>query len=121
MKILMIDDDVEVTKALEKIIKSVGHDVQFTNDPKEGLKLIKEQNNDMVLMDLAMPEFSGADIIENLTENDKIKLKNIVIITGSATNDEELQELTDSGIHSVLRKPIGIDDIIDKIEELGSS
>jgi len=121
MKILIVDDDVETTKALENIITSLGHDVQFTNYPKVGLKLIKEQTNDIVLLDLAMPEFSGADIIENLTENDKIKLKNIVIITGSATDDEDLQELIDSGIHSVLRKPIGIDDIIDKIEEIGSS
>ncbi len=121
MKILIVDDDVESTKALGSIITNIGHDLQFTNDPKVGLKLIREQTNDMVLMDLAMPEFSGADIIENLTENDKIKLKNIVIITGSATNDEVLQKLTDSGIHSILRKPIGIDDIIDKIEELGSS
>jgi len=121
MKILIVDDDVEVTKALENIITSVGYDVQFTNDPKVGLKLIREQTNDIVFLDLAMPEFSGADIIKNLTENDKIKLKNIVIITGSATNDEEFQTLMDSGVHSILRKPLDIDVILDKIEELGSS
>jgi len=121
MKILIIDDDVELTKALENIIISIGHDVQCENDPKVGLKLIREQTNDMVLLDLAMPEFSGVDIVENLTEDDKIKLKNIVIITASATNDEELQRLMDLGVHSILRKPIGIDDIIDKIEEIGSS
>jgi len=121
MKILIIDDDVELTKALENIITGIGHDVQFTNEPREGLKLIREQNHDMVLMDLAMPEFSGVDIINSLIEDNKIKLKNIVIITASATSDEELQHLVDLGIHSVLRKPIGIDEILDKIEELGSS
>ncbi len=121
MKILIVDDDVEVTKALENIITSVGHDVQCTNDPKVGLKLIREQTNDIVLLDLAMPEFSGADIIENLTANDKIKLKNIVIITGSATNDKELQKLMDSGVHSILRKPVDIDTLLDKIEEVSSS
>jgi len=121
MKILIIDDDVELTKALKNIITGIGHDVQTTNDPKVGLKLIKEQTNDMVLMDLAMPEFSGADIVNSLIEDNKIKLKNIVIMTASATSDEELQHLVDLGVHSILRKPIGIDDILDKIEELGSS
>ncbi len=121
MKILIVDDDVELTKALESTITSVGHDVQCVNDPKEGLKLIREQKHDMVFLDLSMPEFSGVDIIENLAEGGKIKQKNIVIITASAANDEELQKLMDLGVHSVLRKPIGIDDILDKIEELGSS
>ncbi len=121
MKILIVDDDVELTKALESTITSVGHDVQCTNDPKEGLKLIKEQKHDMVFLDLSMPEFSGVDIIENLVEDGKIKLKNIVVITASATNEEELHKLMDLGIHSILRKPIGIDTILDKIEEVGSS
>ena len=121
MKILIIDDDVESTKALGSIITSVGHDVQCVNDPKVGLKLIREQTNDMVLLDLAMPEFSGADIIDNLIEDDKIKLKNIVIITASAANEEDLQKLIDLGVHSILRKPIGIDTILDKIEEVVSS
>jgi len=39
MKILMVDDDVEITKAVETVITSMGHDFQFTNDPREGLKL----------------------------------------------------------------------------------
>jgi len=121
MKILIVDDDVESTKALGSIITSIGHDVQFTNDPKVGLKLIREQTNDIVFLDLAMPEFSGADIIENLTENDKTKLKNIVIITASSVNDEELDRLMNLGVHSVLRKPVDIDALIDKIKEVGSS
>jgi len=121
MKILIVDDDVELTKALESTITSVGHDVQCANDPKEGLRLIREQKHDLVLLDLSMPEFSGVDIIETLVEDGKIKLKNIVIITASAANDEELQKLMDSGVHSVLRKPVDIDAILDKIEEVSSS
>ena len=121
MKILIIDDDVELTKALESTITTAGHDTQSTNEPRVGLKLIKEQKHDLVFMDLSMPEFSGVDIIENLAEDDKIKLKNIVILTASATNDEELQKLMDLGIHSILRKPVDIDALLDKIEEVGSS
>jgi len=121
MKILIVDDDVELTKAAQTAISSFGHDVQCSNDPKEGLKLIREQNHDMVLLDLSMPEFSGVDIIENLAKDGKIKEKKIVIVTASSANDEELKKLMDSGVHSVLRKPVDIDAILDKIEEVGSS
>jgi len=121
MKILIVDDDVELTKAVVSTLTSVGHDVQFTNEPKEGLKLIREQNHDLVFLDLSMPEFSGVDIINNLAEDDMVKEKKIVIMTASAVNDEELKHLIDLGVHSVLRKPVDIDALIDKIEEVGSS
>ncbi len=121
MKILIVDDDVELTKALESTISSVGHDVQFTNEPKDGLKLIREQNHDVVFLDLSMPEFSGVDIIKNLAEDGTIKEKKIVVMTASAANDEELKNLVDLGVHSCLRKPVDIDAILDKIEEVSSS
>ncbi len=121
MKILIVDDDVELTKAVVSTISSVGHDVQFTNEPKEGLKLIKEQSQGMVFLDLSMPEFSGIDIINNLAEENTIKEKKIVVMTASASGDEELDGLVELGVHSFLRKPVDIDAILDKIEEVSSS
>ncbi len=121
MKILIIDDDIELTKAVVSTITSVGHDVKFTNEPKEGLKLIREQNYDVVFLDLSMPELSGIDIINNLVEDGICKEKKIVVMTASAVDDDELKNLVDLGVHSILRKPVDIDTLLDKIEEIGSS
>jgi len=121
MKILIVDDDVELTKAVVATISSAGHDVQFTNDSKDGLKLIREQNQDMVFLDLSMPELSGIDVVKELAKEGTIKEKKIVIMTASAANEEELKNLVDLGVHSVLRKPVDIDALLDKIEEVGSS
>jgi len=121
MKILIVDDDVELVKAVESTLSSVGHNVQFTNEPREGLKLIKEQNNDLVFLDLSMPEFSGIDIINDLVKEGTIKEKKIVVMTASAVNDDELKHLVDLGVHSILRKPVDIDALLDKIQEIGSA
>jgi len=121
MKILIVDDDVELTKAVESTLTSVGHEVQSTNEPREGLKLIRECANDLVFLDLSMPEFSGIDIINNLAEDDKVKEKKIVVMTASAVDDVELKNMINLGVHSVLRKPVDIDALIDKIEEVSSS
>ncbi len=121
MKILMVDDDVEITKAVETVITSMGHDFQFTNDPREGLKLIREQDQDMVILDLSMPEVSGIDIVNDLAKDGTIKRKKIVVMTASAVDEEELKHLMDLGVHSILRKPVDIDALLDKIEEVGSS
>ncbi len=121
MKILIVDDDVEITKAVRDVVKMAGHDFQSSNDPREGLKLIREQDQDMVFLDLSMPEFSGIDIIKNLAKDGKIKEKKIVVLTASAVGDEELDGLVELGIHSFLKKPVDIDAILDKIDEIGSS
>jgi len=121
MKVLIIDDDVELTKAVVSSVSSFGHDVKFTNESKEGLKLIREQEQDVIILDLSMPEFSGIDIVKNLAEDDTIKRKKIVVLTASAVNEEELKNLVNLGVHSILRKPVEIDALLDKIEEIGSS
>ncbi len=121
MKILIVDDDIELTKAVVFSVSSFGHDVQFTTQPREGLKLIKEQNNDLVFLDLSMPEFSGVDIIKDLAKEGTIKEKKIVIMTASAVNDEDLKNMINLGVHSILRKPVDIDAILNTIEEIGSS
>ncbi len=121
MKILMVDDDVEITKAVQAIITTTGHDFQFTNDPRDGLKLIREQDQDMVILDLSMPEVSGIDIVNDLAKDGTIKRKKIVVMTASASGDDELKHLVELGVHSFLRKPVDIDAILDKIEEVGSS
>ncbi len=121
MKILIVDDDVELTKAVVSTISSVGHDVKFTNEPKEGLKLIREQNYDVVFLDLSMPEFSGVDIINDLAKDGTIKEKKIVIMTASSVDEDELKHLEDLGVHSCLRKPVTLDILLDKIVEVSSS
>jgi len=44
-----------------------------------------------------------------------------MIITASAVNDEELKNMINLWVHSILRKPVDIDALLDKIEEIGSS
>jgi DNA-binding response OmpR family regulator len=121
MKILIVDDDVELTKAVVSSVSSFGHDVQSTNDPREGLKLIREEDQDVVILDLSMPEFSGIDIVKDLAKDGKIKEKKIVVMTASTIGDVELNGLVDLGIHSFLKKPVDIDAILDKIDEISSS
>ena len=121
MKILMVDDDKELTKAVEAALSSFDHDIQTTNDPRAGLKLIREQNYDLILLDLSMPEYTGCDIIENLANNGTIKEKKIVIMTASAVSEKELEHLIDLGAHSTLQKPVDVDALLDKIEEVDSS
>ena len=66
MKILVVDDSVDITEALEMILEVLGHDFSSTNSGKEAVDLIKNNSYDVILLDLAMPGFSGLDVINEL-------------------------------------------------------
>ncbi len=122
MKILGIDDNEDILKLLETVLTSKGHDFVQASNGRDGVKLIEEQNFDAILLDLAMPEFSGLNVIESLEKNDRIKNLKIILFTASSATDKEIDVLLKhDGVKSCIRKPIEIDVLMNKIEEVVKS
>lgn len=122
MNILGIDDNEDILKLLDTVLTSKGHDFTQAVNGKDGLKLIEEQNFDAILLDLAMPEFSGIDVIESLKKDNRIKDQKIILFTASSATDKEIDALLQyDGIKSCIRKPVDINVLIKKVEEVVKS
>lgn len=85
-------------------LSSHGHDCIAANDGKEGLSMILERPFDAILLDLAMPKFSGYDIIESLIQAGKIKEKNILVFSAGDITKDELKKLQDNGVNCSIHK-----------------
>lgn len=103
---------------LAKYLKSSSHEVSVSNDGRNGLNMIINNKFDVVLLDLAMPEFSGTDIIESLAKENKIKNQKIILFTASSKPEDEISELIKKGAHSCLKKPIDPDELLNYLEGL---
>jgi len=122
MNILAIDDNEDILKLLDTVITGRGHDFTQVGNGKEGVKLIEEQNFDAILLDLAMPEFSGIDVIESLKKSNKLKDQKIIIFTASSASDKAIDELLQNeGVSSFIRKPVKIKVLMEKIDEMVKS
>ena len=113
MKVLLIDDNKDINDMVCLCLETQDITVKVVDEGREGLRSIKENHFDVVLLDLAMPEFSGFDIFKALKDEDLLKSKNIVIFTASSVTDNEVQEMLLTGAKAVLKKPISIDDLIE--------
>jgi len=120
MKILGIDDNPDIIKYVDLTATGMGHEFSSANNGRDGLKMIQENKYDLVLLDLSMPEFSGIDVIDQLVADDIIKNQKIVIFTASSSTDSDFDELIRKGVHSYLAKPIDIDILMEKINEIES-
>lgn len=121
LNILIIDDNEQITKMLTTFLELKNHKCKSTGDGKHGLALIEEGNYDVVLLDLAMPEFDGYAVIKSLEGKDMLKNNKIIVFTASTITQDELDELVNRGITSYILKPIDIDQLLSKIVESATS
>ena len=121
MKILGIDDNLDIINLLDTVLNGSGHEFTSVDNGKEGLKQIREQNYDLVLLDLSMPEFTGIDVIDALKNDGLMEKQKIVLFTASSMTDAEIETLLKKGAHSCIRKPVDIDVLLEKIENIGNS
>jgi two-component system OmpR family response regulator len=119
MRILIIDDSYDITDLLVKVLTTVGHEVASADNGKEGLAMMNNDKFDLVFLDIAMPDFSGLDVIDSLVQSGKIRDSPIVLFTASSITDTEVAELVEKGVHSCLRKPVRIETLFEKVEEIG--
>jgi CheY-like chemotaxis protein len=119
MKILIVDDSHDITDLLVKVLTTVGHEVVSAESGREGLDRMRNGRFDAVFLDIAMPDFTGLDVIDRLVQSGRIRESPVVLFTASSITDAEVNELVKKGVHSCLRKPVRIETLFEKIKELG--
>ncbi|MEO0113291.1 MAG: response regulator [candidate division WOR-3 bacterium] len=118
MKILLVDDNFELGFTLKELLELKGFQVEYVEDGFAALDKFKENDFDLVIMDIVMPGMDGIEIFKKMRE---IK-KNIKVIFLSGFVDEKRKEkLKNMGIKDFIEKPYNFSQIICKIEEQLSS
>jgi DNA-binding response OmpR family regulator len=101
-KILVIDDDLAITELMSMLLKTHGFDVITTNSGADGVKLVKEKNPNVVILDLMMPDMDGWQVSKAIRA-----FNNVPILILSAINDPAMvASVLDTGADDFLVKPV---------------
>jgi DNA-binding response OmpR family regulator len=119
MKLLVIDDNKDLTEAIYETLDSPEIECKIINDGKTGLdEILNERGKyNLILLDIAMPDFSGMDILLKLKNEDMLRSENIIIFTASSITDIDIDDFLSSGAKGVLKKPVSLDDLTALIEK----
>jgi len=120
MKMCIIDDNTSITNMFEKFARLKGHDCVISNEGRAGLSLLENGTFDIVILDLAMPEFTGMDIVQSLAKNNKMDKQNIVVLTASSISDDEIENIKKLGVKEILKKPVKMDALFTTLENMCS-
>ncbi|MCJ7628927.1 MAG: response regulator [Longimicrobiales bacterium] len=111
-RILIVDDE-EMDRVLERtILENAGHDLLFASDGEHALKLCREGSVELVVTDLAMPDFNGLRFIKELRE-DGMYLP-LIAVSGWAVDQLDLAR--EYGADITLAKPVSGPELLAAVE-----
>jgi len=109
-RILVVDDELDMLMLLRMIIEEkTSYEVETTNNPAEGLKMLREKDYDLVITDLKMPGMDGIELFDELKE---IKPDIPVIIMTAYGSLETGDEAMKKGVADFITKPFRKDSIL---------
>jgi len=82
-KILIIEDEEILLNLLQRRLEREGYDVVLARDGEEGLKMMKEAEPDLILLDIIMPKKSGFQVMEEMNKDQELKKIPVIIISNS--------------------------------------
>ncbi len=91
-RILIIEDEREISLILKLRLEAMGYEVLQSFDGEDGYEKVATQNPDLILLDLILPRKGGLQVLDDLKSDPKYKHIPIIIITGLAQELDEVKE-----------------------------
>jgi DNA-binding response OmpR family regulator len=115
MKILIVEDEIKLTQALEFLFKKQKIDVEIANDGEEGLMLAEKDIYDVLVLDIMLPGIDGLEILKRIREKG-IKTP-VIMLTAKDTVDDRVLGL-ETGADDYLVKPFATKELIARVKAL---
>jgi two-component system KDP operon response regulator KdpE len=100
-RILVVDDEPQITRVLRASLSAQRYDVRTANDPVEALRVYGEWHPDLVITDLVMPDMSGVELARAIRKSGKIP----IIVLSVRDHDAAKVEALDAGADDYVTKP----------------
>ncbi|EDZ62013.1 response regulator receiver domain prtein (CheY-like) [Sulfurimonas gotlandica GD1] len=105
IKILYVEDDSRIASQVEKLLLKLFENITYVDNGIKGLAAYKQNNYDVVITDILMPEMDG---IMMTTKIKKINPDQVIIVTSGYNDSEKLIKLIDLGVDRFVMKPIDV-------------
>jgi two-component system, OmpR family, KDP operon response regulator KdpE len=110
-RILVIDDESQITRVLRAALSAQGYDVRTANDPEEGLRIFRDWAPDLVITDLMMPVMSGVEVCRMI----RTRGETPVLVLSVREHERSKVEALDAGADDYVTKPFSIQELLARV------
>jgi len=110
-RILVVDDEPQITRVLRTSLSSHGYDLRVANDGETALEIMKDWSPDLIITDLSMPNMDGLELCRRLRPSTKVP---IIVLSVRGEERTKVQAL-DAGADDYVTKPFGIEELLARV------
>jgi DNA-binding NtrC family response regulator len=108
MHILVVDDEHLIRRSIEQNLKKQGYDVTTAENGEDSLKLVREEQPDLILLDIQMPGLSGLEVLEKVKEIDEEIV--VIMVTAQGGLETAINAMR-LGAYDYINKPFNFDEM----------
>jgi len=117
-KILIVEDQPEVCRLLEIVLRQQGRQLLFAENGERGLELARQSSPDLILLDLMMPgEMDGYDVARLLKASPETASVHIIVMTAKVREEDRRQAFA-AGADDYITKPFDVLDLKGRVERV---
>lgn len=114
-KILIVDDERDIVKALMIRLQGAGYEVVTAFDGAQAIFVAHKENPDLILLDIRMPAGNGFSVAQKLKQSKNTLSIPVIFLTGSPERDSEDKAMT-LGARFYIKKPYDPEELMDAIK-----
>ena len=110
-RVLVIDDEPQITRVLRTSLSSQGYDLRVANDGETALEIMKNWTPDLVITDLSMPNMDGLELSRRV----RAKLSVPIIVLSVKGEERTKVQALDAGADDYVTKPFGMEELLARV------
>ena len=115
--ILIIDDDIMNLKMAKTVLEKAGYKVDMQRSGALGIKALKENKADLVLLDIEMPDMDGIQTLENIRMEKDLEEVPVIFLTASADTENVIQA-SKLGVVDYVKKPFLMNELLKRVSKV---
>ncbi len=111
-KIMVVDDEPEITEIIEAFLDNAGYTVKVENQPQRAIPVATEFQPDLILLDIMMPGIDGYQVCNSIKETPGIKTTPVIFLTGKDSKDDQGKSFQVGG-DMFIKKPFSCERLLE--------
>ncbi|NBD35866.1 MAG: response regulator [Chloroflexi bacterium] len=116
-KVVYIEDEPEMFALVELILEDTNIEFISAVGGQEGLRIIREEQPDLILLDIMMPEVDGWDVYRSLKADPQLSTIPVIIITAKVKRIDQILAQEIVGVDAYITKPFSPSDLLQRVKE----
>ena len=110
-RILVVDDEPQITRVLRTTLSAQGYDLRVANDGASALEIMKDWTPDVVITDLGMPHMDGLELCRRIRSSSQVP---IIVLSVKGEERTKVHAL-DAGADDYVTKPVGMNELMARV------